>query len=219
MKVQLITISIILFLISCGNSEAECNCPECPESFNEIIEKPALDRPESFDKTSEIVININLDTNYIMKLESNNLLKYNAFPGFVNDTGQEGYPYILNNLDYFLVEKWSLSEDVNIDLVFGEIPKDTIQNQVDYYRALYLVSYDEDGEHVDTEVVGKRMITSLTGGLYQSVFTKIVDNGLTISSHNNWYSASGRYYSEWTDNYYVITNKGRIMERMKLLNL
>jgi len=213
MRPLLWIILVVAILQACINKDVECRCPDCLPALIEENKNLSSKKTEHFDSESDLRINLTLDTTYLQNIQSNTLQKHSAFPGCINDVGHEGYPHILNKLDYFLIDEWSLSNEVIIHLVYGEIPKDTLQTAIYYYRALYLVSYNEYGEHIDTKVVGKRMITENNGGIYESVLTEINDNILNVSTHSHWYSSSGRYYSQWTDTEYVIRKDGLIKER------
>lgn len=160
------------------------------------------------------MLNLKLDTTYIKQINSDTLIPHALFPGCENDVGQEGNPFILQNLDYFLIQEWQLSETISLKLLYGELPKDTVQEEVDYYRALYFASYDNIGNHIDTKIVGKIYMPGKTNEYYESVFTKVENNKIKISTHEEWYSSSGRFYSLWSDNHFEITKKGHFVEEI-----
>lgn len=206
MKTKILFILIVIGAASCSSETNNCVCPECPKTItNNESETRRLDY---FDEKSQVVLNLKLDSNYIKQINSDTLKPHPTFPECINDTGHEGYPFVLKYLNYFQIQHWNLSEEINLKLIYGEIPKDTIQDEIYYYRALYFATFDIRGKHLFTKIVGKRMITQKTEGHYSSVFTSIKNNKLTITTHEKWKSAGGRFYSTWLDEYFVISKEG-----------
>jgi hypothetical protein len=212
MRISTLIIFISLIIASCKSESHECNCSECPEE--KTRDGQSLTRPESFNEKSQFLLNLKLDTTYIKQINSDTLSPHGIFPGCENDVGQEGHPFILQNLDYFLIQEWQMSEMISLKLLYGELPKDTVQEEVDYYRALYFATFDNKGNHIDTKLVGKRKIVDNIDERYESVFTNVENNDLIISTHEEWYSSSGRFYSLWSDNHFEITKKGHFVEEI-----
>ncbi|UKN02725.1 hypothetical protein K6119_04250 [Paracrocinitomix mangrovi] len=210
MNIRLTFYFLIVLLPSCGSKESKCECPKCPEKETH---SPPVCRPEGFSDSSSVILNFFIDTNYIAGINSDTLKPAINLPFITSeDQGHEGYPFILGHLDYFVLDSFIMSDELVIKLIYAEIPKDTIQDEIDYYRIIHLMSYDSKGNFTTKETICKRYIR---GEYYSSVLTEFDKNDITISKHEQWKSASGRLYSEWSDNYYVLTYQGYLKEWAK----
>jgi hypothetical protein len=59
-----------------------------------------------------------------------------------------------------------------VKLLYGEIPKDTFQNEVYYYWMRYFQTLNQDVQNLPTKIVGKIMMTDKTNELFELVFSE-----------------------------------------------
>jgi hypothetical protein len=190
-KVLSILIGVIMY--SCNSSDRE----------NVILSDSENDKCVDLE-----LLSFASDCTFVCDYNSDTLMEQEPFPGCVVDINHEGYPVVLNNLNYFIYTEGQLSECFFYRIVVSELPE-SYGGEVEMFRSVFLLILDETEEQIDQILIGKLHIS---GGELWMMQGNIENNVIAREERITWSITNGKLHNYSKRDTFRIEKTGNIAE-------